>query len=103
MALNDERRPVGGGESSSSLARPSKGTPDGRQTDVWHAMATVYRVVGTRGRQRSVIVVEHCPFRCGWLHVHSGKPDFVTGKRTASCRRGRYVVHTGALSGEEAA
>jgi hypothetical protein len=66
---------------------------------LWHAVATVYRVVGTRGRARSVIVVGSCPW-CSRPHVHSGKPDFESGKRTASCHAGRYLVHVGALEGE---
>lgn len=66
---------------------------------VWHAFATVYRVVGTRGRRRSVIVVAACPF-CEAPHVHTGKPDFDEGKRTASCHGGRYLVHTRLLEGE---
>jgi hypothetical protein len=83
------------------------GTPVPRQrdsgrADTWHAMATVFRVVGTRGRIRSVIVVGRCPW-CSRPHVHTGKPDFVNGRRTASCHAGRYLVHTSVLEGEVAA
>ena len=97
-ALNDERRPGGGGESSSSLARPLQSTPQRRQDDVWHATADVYRVLGVRGRSMSVIVVERCPF-CRCRHVHSGKIHFGIGKRTASCHRGKYLVHLGTEAG----
>ncbi len=72
------------------------------QNDVWHAVATVYRVRGVRGRLRSVLVVATCPW-CRCSHVHTGKPDFLVGKRTASCHGGRYLVHTGVLEGEVAA
>jgi hypothetical protein len=101
-AGDDERRPDGGGGSSSSLARHPQSTPGDRQNEVWHTIATVFRVVGTRGRIRSVIVVARCPW-CSRPHVHTGKPDFTTGKRTASCHAGRYLVHTGVLEGEVAA
>jgi hypothetical protein len=98
-----ERRPhEGSGSSASGLARQLQSTPQDRQNEVWHAMATVFRVVGTRGRIRSVIVVRRCPW-CSRSHVHTGKPDFVSGKRTASCHAGRYLVHTGVLEGEVAA
>ena len=73
-------------------------TPEEPSEALWHAVATVYRVVGTRGRLRSVIVVSRCPW-CARPHVHSGKPDFDSGKRTATCHGGRYLVHTGALEG----
>lgn len=93
---NDERRPGQGGASS--------GRPSQRRATypAWHAFATVYRVVGTRGRQRSVIVVDRCPY-CRLPHVHTGKPDFDQGKRTASCHAGRYLVHTHVLEGEAVA
>lgn len=96
-----DRRPrEGSGESASSLARQLKGTA-GRD-NLWHATATVFRVVGTRGRIRSVIIVTRCPW-CRRPHVHTGKPDFVAGKRTASCHAGRYLVHTSVLEGEAVA
>lgn len=86
----------------------SHGTPVPQQRLVghtgaeWHAMATVYRVVGVRGRLRSVIVVNRCPW-CSRAHTHTGKPDFTAGKRTASCHGGRYLVHAGVVDGELAA
>lgn len=80
----------------------SESTPAIGQSPVWHAVATVYRVRGVRGRLRSVLVVATCPW-CRCSHVHTGKPDFLVGKRTASCHGGRYVVHTGVLEGEVAA
>ena len=50
---------------------------------------------GTRGRRRLVLLV-CCPF-CDLWHVHSAVHDFTSGKRTAACHQGRYVVHVGAL------
>jgi hypothetical protein len=81
----------------------SQGTPTTRQdgarraepVNVW---AHAYLVVGTRGRCRLVLVVPSCVF-CGRPHAHNGKPDFTTGKRTASCREGRYVLHLGTVEG----
>jgi hypothetical protein len=67
--------------------------------NVW---AHAYLVVGTRGRCRLVLVVPSCVF-CGRPHAHNGRPDFITGKRTASCHEGRYVVHVGTVAGEVAA
>jgi hypothetical protein len=85
----------------------SYGTPADRQNaarraapiNVW---AHGYLVVGTRGRCRLVLVVPACVF-CGRPHAHNGRPDFITGKRTASCHEGRYVVHVGTVAGEVAA
>ncbi len=102
---NDERCPWPGTESSRNVqadeANPEP-TRQVRQDAVWHAVATVYRVRGVRGRLRSVLVVASCPW-CRCSHVHTGKADFTVGKRTASCHGGRYLVHTGFLEGERAA
>lgn len=100
---DDCRRPQqGSGGQTSGLARQLKDTTGTASQPLWHAVATVYRVVGTRGRRRSVILVANCPW-CREPHLHTGKPDFVSGKRTASCHQGRYLVHTGVLEGEVAA
>ncbi len=75
----------------------------GRTTPI-HVWAHGYLVVGTRGRCRLVMIVARCPFRgCGRPHVHNGKPTFTSGKRTASCHRGTYVVLLGTVEGEGAA
>ena len=47
-------------------------------------------VVGSRGRQRLVLIV-CCPF-CGRKHQHTAARGFVVGRRGAGCRRGRYEV-----------
>jgi hypothetical protein len=81
------------------------GTPTRRQKpaptplNVW---AHGYLVVGTRGRCRLVLVVADCPW-CHRPHAHTGKTDFINGKRTAACHEGRYVVHVGTVEGEVAA
>ena len=83
------------------------GTPIVRQTherraepvNVW---AHGYFTVGTRGRLALTMIVTGCVF-CGRAHRHNGRPDFISGKRTASCGHGRYVVHLGTLEGCEAA
>ncbi len=67
-----------------------------------HAWATPYLVMGTRGRLRLILVVQRCAFECGRAHVHSGKADFVSGRRKAGCGAGTYVVHA-ALSWQEPA
>ncbi len=61
-----------------------------RRADRLFVWAHAYLVVGTRGRCRMVLVVAH-------------KPDFVSGKRQASCREGRYFVLVGTVAGEVAA
>ena len=99
-ALNDERRPGGGGESSSSLAKPYQNTPTW-QNDVWHTMATVCRVMASRGRYRSVAVARGPWY--GWPHVLSGNPDFITCKHAGGCDAGRCVVHLATAAGQVAA
>ena len=90
---DDTRRPVvedGSGESSSNfssgLARRFEDC-----TRPWHTTAYAYRVVGVRGRERLALVVAACPF-CRSSHMHSAVVDFTSGKRTADCHGGRYVV-----------
>lgn len=78
----------------SRIVDHSQSTATGRPSPVV-VLATTYRVVGTRGRRRLVMVL-CCPF-CHCWHVHSAAPDFASGKRTAACHQGRYVVHLGAL------
>jgi len=73
-----------------------------RRAEPVNVWAHAYLVVGTRGRCRLVLVVPSCVF-CGRPHAHNGRPDFLVGKRTASCRAGRYVVHLGTVAGEVAA
>jgi hypothetical protein len=73
-----------------------------KPADTLNVFAHGYYVVGTRGRCRLVLVVARCPW-CGRPHAHNGKPDFITGKRTASCHEGRYVVHLGTVAGSVAA
>jgi hypothetical protein len=73
-----------------------------RRADLINVWAHGYLVVGTRGRCRLVMVVPSCVF-CRRPHQHSGKPDFLSGKRTAACYEGRYVVHLGTVEGEVAA
>jgi hypothetical protein len=104
---NDEGRPRQGDQSSSSSANQMQDTTIPRQRDSRHAeplnvWAHAYLVVGWRGRCRMVLVVARCPY-CKRPHSHTGKPDFLTGKRTASCHLGRYVVHVGTVEGEVAA
>lgn len=83
----------------------TNGTPRPRHSpaatplNVW---AHAYLVVGWRGRCRMVLVVACCPY-CKRPHSHTGKPDFLTGRRTASCHQGRYLVHVGTVEGEVAA
>ena len=106
MPRTDERRPVRDGESTSGLARPSQfGTvvcDDAvRRAQVTYVWAHAYLVVGTRGRCRMVLVIPACPY-CRRPHVHSGGPDFVSGKRTASCHEGAYFVLVGTVEGQVA-
>ncbi len=109
MSHNDERRPVGGGESSNGLAGQPQSKTNVRQigagrTTPIHVWAHGYLVVGTRGRCRMVMIVARCPFRaCGRPHVHNADPSFTVGKRTASCHGGTYLVHLGTVEGEGAA
>ncbi len=73
-----------------------------RRTDPVNVWAAGYYTVGTRGRLALTMIVLRCVF-CGRSHRHNGRPDFASGKRTASCGRGRYVVHLGTVEGEVAA
>lgn len=57
---------------------------------------TLFIIRGSRGRDRALIVVR-CPY-CSADHSHSGKADFVQGKRRASCYLGRYTVLAGTSS-----
>lgn len=72
-----------------------------RHADRIFVWAHTYLVVGTRGRCRLVMVVPDCPW-CHRPHAHNGKPDFISGRRTASCHEGRYVVLVGTVEGEVA-
>ena len=104
MPRTDERRPVRDGESTSGLARPSQFRTvvcdDAvRRAQLTYVWAHAYLVVGTRGRCRMVLVITACPY-CRRPHVHSGGPDFVSGKRTASCHKGGgYFVLVGTVEG----
>ncbi len=84
------KRTTGHGQDASRRAEP---------INVW---AAGYYTVGTRGRVALTMVVLSCVF-CGRAHRHNGKPDFISGKRTASCGRGSYRVHLGTIAGEVAA
>lgn len=108
-ALNDERRPGQGGESSNvTTARVCQqgttaiGQDADRRAEPINVWAHAYIIVGTRGRCRLVLIVAHCPF-CRRPHSHNGRPDFLMGQRTASCHAGRYVVHLGTVEGQVAA
>ncbi len=96
---NDRSRPGGGGLNVEKLAGERDITILRRARDIplRHALATGYVVSGCRGRQRMVLTV-CCPY-CDLWHVHAARTSFVTGVRTASCRRGRYVLSVGALEG----
>ncbi len=105
---DDRRFPEGERRIGERLARQLKNTTEVRQnatrrTDPLHVFAHGYLVVGTRGRCRLVMIVPRCPYCQGRPHVHNGKPTFMQGKRTASCRGGTYVVHLGTVEGEVAA
>ncbi len=84
------KRTTGHGQDASRRAEP---------INVW---AAAYYTVGTRGRVALTMVVLSCVF-CSRAHRHNGKPDFISGKRTASCGRGSYRVHLGTIEGEGAA
>lgn len=105
---DDESRPVvGSGNSSSSLSGLTQSTErtgnlPTRRTEPVNVWAYGYLVVGTRGRLALTMIVLRCVF-CGRPHRHNGRPDFASGRRTASCGRGRYVVHLGTLEGQVAA
>ncbi len=62
-----------------------------------HAVASGYLVTGCRGRQRMVLAV--CCQYCDAWHTHTARTSFVTGVRTATCRRGRYFVSPGCVEG----
>ncbi len=96
---NDERRPGKAAFRVESLAGGRDTTILRRVRDIplRHALATGYVVSGCRGRQRMVLTV-CCPY-CDLWHAHTAPTTFVTGIRTAACRRGRYVVSVGALEG----
>lgn len=66
----------------------------------WQVFATVHYVVGKRGRLRALLIVR-CVY-CRQDHQHTAAADFVSGRRTASCAGGRYVVHVGRESVGEA-
>ncbi len=91
MPEHDERRPrAGSGASSSSSKAQSKRSR--RQIPVENVVADAYVSLGYRGSVRLYVHVRRCGF-CGYPHTHTGKPDFRTGPRTASCQQGRYTVH----------
>jgi hypothetical protein len=104
---DDRRLPEGERRIGERLAGLTQDTTTDRQNDsrraepinVW-AHGTY--VVGTRGRCRLMLVVARCPW-CHRAHVHNGRPNFTVGKRQASCREGRYVVHLVTVEGQVAA
>jgi len=88
---HDERRPrQSGGASSNSSTTEYK--PRDRQAPAINVVADAYVSLGYRGSVRLYVHVRRCGF-CGYPHTHTGKPDFRTGPRTASCQQGRYTVH----------
>jgi hypothetical protein len=110
---DDRRLPAGerriGERTGERLAGQLHSTPTDRQDasrraeplNVW---AHGVLAVGTRGRCRLVLIVPRCPYCPGHRpHVHNAPPTFTSGKRTASCRGGKYVVHVGTLEGGLAA
>lgn len=90
-----------GAPRSRAAAKPLVSVDKSTGKESWHAVATAYGVVGTRGRRRTILLVTACPF-CRCSHQHSAAPDFESGKRTAACHGGRYTVIVGAREGVSA-
>jgi len=88
---NDERRPRAGSGASSNGSK-AEHTRRPRQVPAINVVADAFVSLGYRGRVRLYVHVRRCGF-CGYPHTHTGKPDFRTGPRTASCQQGRYLVH----------
>lgn len=65
-----------------------------------HALGTAYAVVGTRGRRR-LVVLTTCPY-CDEQHQHAAPLDFLSGRRTAACHGGKYLLHLAAVEGRVA-
>ncbi len=106
---NGEGRPRQGAPTPSNVqnldkeqATPTLGQSPLRRTELVNVWAHGFFTVGTRGRLALTMIVTACVF-CGRAHRHNGRPDFISGKRTASCGHGRYVVHLGTLEGQVAA
>ncbi len=92
------------GEKLNGKGTPRKRRNNARYAEMTQVLGHGYLVTGTHGRSRMVIVAARCPFAdCGRPHVHNSDPHFTSGKRTAGCHGGMYVVRLRNLEGEVAA
>jgi len=94
---DDERRPrAGSGATSSNSSSNPHSTRRRRKNPEISVVADAFVSLGYRGRVRLYVHVRRCGF-CGHPHTHTGKADFRTGPRTASCQQGRYLVHVATI------